>query len=287
MRKLCFICTLALLLSALCGCVDTHCQVVATTAPIYEFTAALCEGTDIEVCQLITEDVSCLHDYTLQVSQMRMLEKAELLIENGAGLELFLEDLSPACPVVDCSSGMELLGCPEEEHHDDHHHETDAHYWLSPDYAGQMVQNICRGLSETYPQYADLFTQNQAQLLDALGQLKAYGETELSTLKSRDLITFHNGFSYFAEAFSLNILRSLEEESGSEASAAELKELITLIRDNDLPAIFTETNGATAAAEILSAETGAAIFCLDMGMSDLGYFEAMYHNIRTVKEALG
>ena len=79
----------------------------------------------------------------------------------------------------------------------------------------------------------------------------------------------------------------MEEESGSEASAADLKELIALVRQHKLPAVFTETNGSDSAAKVIRSETGAAIFSLDMAMSGDSYFEAMEHNIRTIKEALG
>ena len=78
----------------------------------------------------------------------------------------------------------------------------------------------------------------------------------------------------------------MEEESGSEASAAELKHLITLVREHNLPAIFTERSGSTSAAGVIAAETGAKVFALDMAMAGNSYFEAMYHNIDTVKEAL-
>ena len=78
----------------------------------------------------------------------------------------------------------------------------------------------------------------------------------------------------------------MEEESGAEASAAELKELITLVRQHQLPAVFTETNGSDSAAAVISRETGAAVFTLDMAMSGDSWFEAMYHNIHTLKEAL-
>ena len=67
---------------------------------------------------------------------------------------------------------------------------------------------------------------------------------------------------------------------------AELIELIRMTRDHDLPAIFTEANGADSAARIISAETGAEIFILDMAMAGDSYFDAMYHNIDTLKEAL-
>jgi ABC-type Zn uptake system ZnuABC Zn-binding protein ZnuA len=78
----------------------------------------------------------------------------------------------------------------------------------------------------------------------------------------------------------------MEEESGSEASAQELKELIATVREHHLPALFTERSGSVSAAGIISAETGATVYALDMAMSGNDYFEAMYHNIDTIKEAL-
>ena len=108
----------------------------------------------------------------------------------------------------------------------------------------------------------------------------------MADLTQRNIITFHDGFSYFAEEWDLIILKALEEESGSEASAAELKELINLVNTNNLTAIFTEENGSTSAAQIIAKETGISIYTLSMGMSNNDYFETMYHNIDTVKEAL-
>jgi ABC-type Zn uptake system ZnuABC Zn-binding protein ZnuA len=119
-----------------------------------------------------------------------------------------------------------------------------------------------------------------------LDDLQAYGEQNLKNLTSRNLITFHDGFSYFAESFELHILKAVEEESGSEASAKELIELINLVEESKLPAIFTETNGSTSAAEIIAEETGVKVYALDMAMAGNSYFEAMYHNIDTIKEAL-
>jgi ABC-type Zn uptake system ZnuABC Zn-binding protein ZnuA len=152
--------------------------------------------------------------------------------------------------------------------------------------AKRMCKNIASSLTSIYPQYADTFSNNLETLLAKLDALQAYGETELSSLRCRNLITFHDGFSYFAESFDLRIIKAIEEESGSEVSAKELIELIDLVNDNHLTAIFTESNGSTAAAGIIAKETGAKIFTLDMAIAGDSYFEAMYHNIDTVKEAL-
>ena len=84
-----------LFLVGLCGCVqtDSNVDIVATTKPVYDFTRALCEGTELEVSLLISDNVSCLHDYSLSTTQMRRLERATVIIANGAGLEDFAKDV--------------------------------------------------------------------------------------------------------------------------------------------------------------------------------------------------
>lgn len=292
MKRLLLLITVFCLCVPLFGCTAGQhgAQIAATTLPVYEFTSALCEGTDISVTRLITESVSCLHDYTLQVGQMRAIESAQILVLSGAGLEDFMTDsLRGAESIIDASEGIALL-CPKEEHdhgHDHgHNHEEDPHIWLSPVNAKIMVQNIYNGLVTACPQYADTFSKNLSALEDKLDALIAYGEENLATLSCRKLITFHDGFGYLADAYGLSIVHAIEEESGSEASAAELIELIGLINEHGLDAIFTERNGSVSAAAVIAAETGAAVFELDMAMSGDSYFDAMYHNIDTLKEAL-
>lgn len=291
MKRLTIFLSAVMLLSLLTGCVSDvePPAIAATTAPVYEFTSRLCDGTGLTVGRLITENVSCLHDYSLNVRQVRTAEAAQLIVLSGAGLEEFMEDLLQDKAVIDASEGIELLECTEaHDHEHDHHHdhEADSHIWLSPDNARQMSINICAGLSAAYPEYAGLFEANLSLLLSEIDALKAYGEVQLSGLSNRELITFHDGFAYLAESFDLEILKAIEEESGSEASASELKELILLVREHRIPAIFTEVNGSSSAASVITRETGIGAYPLDMAMSEANWFEAMYHNIDTLKEAL-
>lgn len=286
----------ALLLFSGCAAAEVPARVAATTLPVYEFTAEICKGTPITVTRLVTEEVSCLHDYSLNVRQVKAAEAAELIVMSGAGLEEFLEDILHGKTAIDASEHIALL-CPEEEAehdhghdhghgHESHSHHQDPHIWLSPANARIMAANICEGLSCEYPEYTEIFASNLQVLTDKLDALQVYGDTELSDLRCREIITFHDGFAYFAESFDLTILEAVEEESGSEASAKELIHLIKEVEHHSLPAIFTETNGSVSAADIISRETGAGCFALDMAMSGSSYFEAMYKNIDTIKEAL-
>ncbi len=289
MKRILSIVLLLLFLLPGCSAQEPPAQVAATTLPVYQFTSALCEGTPITVTRLVTEEVSCLHDYSLNVRQVRAAEGAELMVISGAGLEVFLDDLLLGAQIVDASAGIELL-CPEEDHdheeHEGHSHDKDPHIWLSPENAKIMAENICLGLCSQYPQYADTFQANLEILTSQLEELQQYGEEALSQLSCRELITFHDGFAYFAQAFGLTILEAVEEESGSEASAKELIHLIEEVEHHNLPAIFTEKSGSVSAASIIARETGCGIFTLDMAMAGEDYFEAMYANINTIREAL-
>ena len=284
---------LAIILAFLCGCgrQDSTPSIIATTKPVYDFTRALCRGTELEVGLLIEENISCLHDYTLSTSQIRSIENAQIMIISGAGLEAFpMELLSRSGALIDASVHVPLLDCGEshDHEHDDHghNHESDAHIWLSPANAMIMAKNICAGLTQQYPAYAMVFQRNLDDLLLQLQTLQQYGEQTLANLSCREIITFHDGFAYFAQVFDLHILEAVEEESGSEASAKELIALIDTVKEHQLTAIFTETNGSSSAASIIAAETGAQIYILDMGMSG-DYFDIMYRNINTLKEAFG
>ena len=279
----------------LCGCGPReNADIAATTLPMWQFTCRITEGTGLTVTRLVTESVSCLHDYTLTVGQMKAIEEADVVILSGAGLEEFLDDvLKSAGKVIDSSAGIELLSGAHHHDHEaeveaeaHHEHEHDPHIWLSPAHAGAQARNICAGLSAEYPEYAAVFEKNLAALLTDLQTLENYGRQELAELSSREILTFHDGFAYLAHAFDIEIVEAIEEESGAEASAKELIHLIEEVRHHNIRAIFVETNGSGSAASIIAAETGAHLSTLSMAMSGDDYFAAMYANIDALKEAL-
>ena len=86
---------LVLLCAPLSGCAAREAErydVLASTAPVRAMTAALLEGTGLNCGLVVTESVSCLHDYTLTVAQMEKIGQADVVVLNGLGLEEFMED---------------------------------------------------------------------------------------------------------------------------------------------------------------------------------------------------
>ena len=286
-RLFCCLLAASMLLSVLSGCGNSTAEtdsgdtlLLATTQPMYELTEQIIAGAaGITVQPLIQDQVSCLHDYTITTDQMKKIERADLVILSGAGLEDFMaSSLSgkDTADVIDSSEGIAIL-------------DDDPHIWLDPRRYVQQGENITKALSERYPEQADLFEKNMAAYEDML--LEQYQNNwypAAQSLSCKELITFHDGFAYFADAYGLTILAAIEEEEGAEPSAAELKEIVELTEAHKIPMIFTEKNGATNAAEIVAQETGVKTGVLDLGMSggENSYASVMDANLEALKAGL-
>lgn len=293
-----------LLLAALTACGDKpaapsggdNLTIAATTYPVYLFTTAVTQGVEgVEVKLLVNQQTSCLHDYTLTVNDMKVIEGADVIVLNGAGLEDFMDDALAAsgAAVIDCSQGIGLL--PYAGHADHDHGEDedegdhyDPHIWMCEENAAVMMNNIAHGLGALDAAHLDTYTEN-SEAAAALLPADPLADGELACPY---LITFHDGFHYFAQDNGLTLLKSIEEEEGSEASAADIREIISLIGEYDIPAIFTEVNGSDATAQAIARETGCKVYTLDMIMSGDGtgiqpYVDAMNANYDTILQALG
>jgi len=291
------LCALVLLLSA-CGQPaasqpqdEDTLHIVATTYPVYLFTTAVTEGAEgVEVSLLVNQQTSCLHDYTLTVSDMKAIEGADVIVMTGTGLEDFMDDALSAsdAQVINCSEGIDLLPAQGHEGHD-HDAEYDPHIWMDPANAQVMLGTIADQLGQITGQDLQArCTEVQQQVEQASQQWKE----QLTTLSDPKLITFHDGFQYFSRSFGLELLKAIEEEEGSEASAQEIKEIVSLVEQYHLPAIFTEVNGSESTAQAISRESGCGVYQLNMIMSGDGtgiqpYLDAMQNNIDTIVEAFG
>ena len=283
-----FISLLLVLALGLCGCgaqrtAAAQDTIVCTTGQLAEMTRRVIADTaleqEMEVSCVVTEPVSCLHDYTLSVRQMQLLERSAVTITVGLGLEDFMQQAlraSNGAQIV-ASDGVEALPSDEEPG------KSDPHIWLSPAACAQMARNIADGLAALYPADAARLRENAAAYAAEMDALLEYGNTALAGLSCRELVTFHDGFSYFAAAFGLTIAAAMEIEAGSEPSAKELEAVVDIVRADGIPAVFAEKSGTDDAAKLVARETGAAVYTLDMGLSG---GEAIRHNIDTIKEAL-
>lgn len=262
--------------------------IVTSFYPMYILTSNIADGIeDVEVVNMTEPQTGCLHDYQLVPADLKVLEKADIFVINGAGMESFLEKVISQLPdltIIEAAKGIDLLK--------DENGEENPHVWVSISGAIQEVKNITNGLIAADPANEASYRKNSEKYIARLEALKQSMHDALKDIRTRDIVTFHEAFPYFAQEFDLNIVSVIEREPGSEPSAGELAEIIQIINDTQVKVLFTEPQYSPKAAESIAAQTGARIYVLDpivTGPKDAeldSYERAMKENLDVLIEAL-
>ena len=134
---------------------DEHMKIVSSFYPIYIMAENITEGAEnVELINMAETNVGCLHDYTLTTEDMKKVEDADVFIQNGLGMENFINkiiDSSDDLTIIDSSQGIENIIQHEEE--------TNAHIWMNIDNYIKQVENISKGLQEVDSANAEVYKQ--------------------------------------------------------------------------------------------------------------------------------
>ena len=303
-KGFCLLFTLMLVLAAFAGCAaqgGEETVIVTSFYPMYVFAQNIAEDVPgVKVVNMADQSVGCLHDYQLQTRDMVTLETADVLIVNGGGMEQFMDKIAKTyaqLPVITASEGIAMMESAHSGHdhdHDDHHDHGEAcvlnaHVWLNPALAIEQVKNIAAGLCAADPANAAAYEANAAAYCEALADLDSDIRAQLAPFAGEKMITFHEAFTYFADAYGLEIAGLIEHDSGEEPGTRELAQTCDLVKELGVGALFVEPQYPQKAAQTIARETGAAIYELDPVVSGDGaldsYERAMRENARILTEA--
>ena len=298
MKKSMLSALLALALAMCSGCAaeeDAGTTIVTSFYPMYVFTQNVVRDVPgVRVVNMASESAGCLHDYQLQTRDMVTLEGADALVINGGGMEQFMDKViaqRPELPVINASDGIEML-CGEDDHdgHDHDHGVYNAHVWLDPALAMRQVQNIADGLAAVDSENAEAYQRNAAAYKARLQALHAELSAQLAPLAGSAIVTFHEAFTYFADAYGLVVAGVIANDAGEEPSTRQIAATCDLVKQYQVKALFVEPQYPTKSAETIARETGTKVFTLDPVVSGDGspesYENAMRENARVLTEAL-
>ena len=263
--------------------------IVTSFYPMYISTINITRDVPgVEVINMTKPQTGCLHDYQLVPDDVQKLEKASAFVVNGAGMEAFLDKAvkqQPKLKIVDASKGIVLLK--------DENGEENPHVWVSVSNAIIQVKNIAEQLAALDPANAEKYKSNANVYTKKLESLREDMHSNLDNVKTKNIITFHEAFPYFAKEFNLNIIDVIEREPGTEPSPKELEETIDKVKQLKVKALFAEPQYPAKAAEVIAKETGAKVFTLNPAVTGESkpnayddYIIIMKKNLDVLKEAL-
>src|SRR5215217_6354665 len=267
-------------------------RVVATSTQVADLAANV-GGDRVQVTSLLKPGIDP-HDYEPSPADIDAIAHADLVLENGVGLEAWLGDTVDSSgfdgPVVDTSQGVRLRmvgGAP------------DPHIWQDPGNAERMAANIERGLAAAEPAAAPTFKANLAAYTRQLEALDAEVQRQVDSLANRKVVTDHDAFGYYLDRYGLELVGSVipSFDSSAELAGRDIRDLVAKVRATRVRAIFSETTLPARAAETIGREAGVEVVTGDDALygDSLGppgsdgdtYLRMIRHNTRTIVGNLG
>ena len=204
------------------------------------------------------------HTYEPQPDQMEELATSKLYFSIGVEFEDAwlpkFEETNPDLKIVDVSDTIVKIPMTVSDG-DEKAGELDPHVWLSPANVRIIAQNIEAALSEEDPANSTTYQANLESFLNDIDELDNEISSSLSSLNTRKFITFHPAWGYFAQDYNLEQIAI--EVGGNEPSAAELADLISTAKENNIQVIFTEPEFSTKTAETIANEINGKVILID------------------------
>jgi zinc/manganese transport system substrate-binding protein/manganese/iron transport system substrate-binding protein len=262
-------------------------RVVATTTQVADLAANV-GGDRVRVTSLLKPGIDA-HDYEPSPADINAIAHADLVLQNGVGLERWLGDTIESSgydgPVVDTSQGVALRQVDGE---------PDPHIWQDPRNARRMAGNIERGLATAEPAAAASFEANLTAYSKQLEALDAEVERQTSSLANRKVVTNHDAFGYYLDRYGLELVGSVipSFDSSAELSGRDVRDLVAKVKAIGVRAIFSETSLPPRAAETIGREAGVKVVTGEDALygDSLGppgsdgdsYIRMIRHNTRTI-----
>jgi zinc/manganese transport system substrate-binding protein len=305
MKKSCLLLALgvALLLITALSCqlapgTDTARKSVAVTYSLLGSVVKELVGDEVSVIVSIPNGLDP-HDWEPSARDIEIINKADLVVRNGLGLESSLErtlerahnngvKIFSATEHISVRHVGPSEGLPSGDP-DQAAGAADPHFWMDP---AAMI-NVVEALSGELNRDFNLDVSPQAAVLQGrLTELdrEIAGIVSALPVEDRKLVTGHESMGYFAQRYGFKLVGVIVPGLSSQAgiSAADLAALKTAIAENHVKAIFTELGTSPSVAKAIGDETGVKVVELTTHAlpADGSYFSFMRNIAGVVTQAL-
>jgi manganese/zinc/iron transport system substrate-binding protein len=274
-------------------------QIVCTTGMI-EDAARNITGDAAEVSAIMGPGVDP-HLYKATQGDLSRLTGADIVFYNGIHLEGKMVDvfekLSQQKAVFPVSKGISESKLRKAPQFADSH---DPHVWFDVKLWMEAVRYMSAELQKTDPKNAELFKKNTDTYLKKLDSLDQWVRTEIQSIpeKSRVLITAHDAFGYFGDAYGIEVKGLQGISTLSDFGLNDISSLVNLISSRKIKAVFVETSVPKKSIEAVvegckskghQVSIGGTLYSDAMGPK--GTFEGTYigmvtSNVKKMVEAL-
>jgi zinc transport system substrate-binding protein len=262
-------------------------KVGVTLHPYYSWTANVVAGTDVEVRSILPGEVDA-GNYQPRPEDVKKLADLDAIVVNGVGHDAFIGGMLEASGnskivVLKPSEEVPLLRAKNGG-------EVNSHTFLSFTNAIQQTYSIAKALGKLRPALAATFEKNAADYAKRLRKIKAAAATKLADTAIHRVVTVHDGYGYLMQEFGVEIVAVVEPAHGLVPSAAELKDVVDLLKKEKVKVLFSEESFPAPLLKVVTDETGARVYTIShvaSGQYTADKFEKeMQSNVDSMVKAL-
>lgn len=277
---------------------DEPLQVLATTSQVGDMVNDI-GGEYVEVETLMGPGVDP-HLYQPTQEDIGKLADADIIFYNGLNLEGNMQEVfdnvgdnTSAVPVAENIPENMLQTEADSD-------STDPHVWFDPDMWSYTADAVTEELSSLNEENSDLYEEQGEAYKDMLTELDTYAENELNEIpeESRVLVTAHDAFGYFGDAYNMEVEGLQGLSTDSEYSVRDVDNIVNLLVEREISAVFIESSVSDrsinaiiegAAQQGHDVEIGGELYSDAMGEegTEEGTYEGMFrHNVDTIAGSL-
>lgn len=278
---------------------DGKLRVTATIGMITDVVRNI-GGEHVEVTGLMGTGVDP-HLYRASQGDIQRLEQANIIFYNGLFLEgrmiEILEKMADTKPSIAVTDSIERSKLRPD---DEIENEYDPHVWFDVSLWMTVTETIRDTLVAYDPDHAEYYESNAAAYLEQLDELHEEVKTKIASIpkQGRILVTAHDAFGYFGEAYDIEVIGLQGMNTASEAGTRDVTNLRDYIIEHEIKAVFIESSVSRRAIDAViqgakqlghDIEIGGELFSDAMG--EEGTLEGTYigmvrHNVNTITDAL-
>jgi ABC-type Zn uptake system ZnuABC Zn-binding protein ZnuA len=249
-------------------------RVTVSIFPLYDLVRRVA-GQDADVWLLLPAGHS-EHSFDPTPKDIERVARAKLGVMVGLGLDPWMEklmkDVSPNAHVLKVGERVPTRTIQEEPvgtivHGHDHDREAkgalDPHVWLDPQRAELIVRAVADELVSIDAAHAAAYRERASEVEKSLALLDQEAAARLGALKGHGFVTFHGSFGYFADRYGLSILAVIEPFPGSHPTGDYVSKVLSVIKDKNVPALFSEPQLDPHPARVLAEEAKIPLGVLD------------------------
>ena len=240
------------------------------------------------------------HLYRLNRTDVAKALEADVIVANGLNLEAqmqsLFERLSATRPVIFAAELLSEIHIIRPDGRS-----ADPHIWMDPNLWGAVLGKTSDELVKIWPRCKPTVANNKAIVIAEIEAVNQYGKSRVASIpeQARILITAHDAFGYFGRRYDLTVLSVQGLSTESEAGIAHIRDLVSIIADRKVGAVFVETSAPERSVDAViegaralgaAVEKGSPLFSDAMGSPNT--YEGTYvgmidHNITTIVRGLG